>query len=90
MCVSKLSISCVVHCALTQVTRSGWCIMPQKKRVSLFIPLISERMLCILCVQVLVRMSLGMDQGGNVAMKLVVRADSEAASEAVHSIIQNA
>lgn len=40
--------------------------------------------------QVLVRMSFGMDAGGNVAMKLIVRADSEAASEAVHQIIQSA
>eukprot|EP00955_Chlamydomonas_euryale_P034968 349934-Chlamydomonas_euryale.AAC.5 len=40
--------------------------------------------------QVLVRLSFGMDAGGAVAMKLVVRADSTEVSEAVHQIIQNA
>jgi hypothetical protein len=41
-------------------------------------------------LQVLVRMSLGMDASGSVAMKLIVRGDSAESSEAVHSIIQNA
>lgn len=40
--------------------------------------------------QVLVRMSFGLDASGQVAMKLVVRADSLEISEAVHQIIQNA
>lgn len=40
--------------------------------------------------QVLVRMSFGIDAQSDVAMKLVVRADSTEISEAVHSIIQNA
>ena len=39
---------------------------------------------------VLVRMSFGMDAGGNVAMKLVSRGESAEVAEAVHSIIQNA
>ncbi|KAG2436060.1 hypothetical protein HYH02_011571 [Chlamydomonas schloesseri] len=40
--------------------------------------------------QVLVRMSFGIDAGNNVAMKLVVRAESLELSEAVHQIIQDA
>ncbi len=51
---------------------------------------VAERVLPPVVAQVLVRMSFGMDAGGNVAMKLVVRADAAEASEAVHSIIQNA
>lgn len=40
--------------------------------------------------QVLVRMSSGIDAANNVAMKLVVRAESLELSEAVHQIIQDA
>mmetsp|Transcript_4485 Transcript_4485/g.7532 ORF Transcript_4485/g.7532 Transcript_4485/m.7532 type:complete len:900 (-) Transcript_4485:576-3275(-) len=40
--------------------------------------------------EVLVRMSFGIDAKNSVAMKLVVRADSEETSDAVHAIIQNA
>ncbi|KAG2486424.1 hypothetical protein HYH03_014871 [Edaphochlamys debaryana] len=40
--------------------------------------------------QVLVRMSFGIDATNNVAMKLVVRAESIELSEAIHSIIQDA
>mmetsp|Transcript_62 Transcript_62/g.100 ORF Transcript_62/g.100 Transcript_62/m.100 type:complete len:901 (-) Transcript_62:1459-4161(-) len=40
--------------------------------------------------QVLVRMSFGMDAGGSVTMKLVVRGETGEAAEAVHSIIQSA
>ncbi|KXZ54500.1 hypothetical protein GPECTOR_4g565 [Gonium pectorale] len=40
--------------------------------------------------QVLVRMSFGIDAGNNVAMKLVVRAESLELSEAIHQIIQDA
>jgi hypothetical protein len=36
------------------------------------------------------RLSFGMGADGQVAMKVVSRADSEEASEAVHSIIQEA
>lgn len=35
-------------------------------------------------------MSFGMDASNSVAMKLVVRADTAEAAEAVHSIIQSA
>jgi coatomer protein complex subunit gamma len=38
----------------------------------------------------LVRLLLGMDASGQVAMKVVSRAQDEAGSEAVHSIIQEA
>ena len=41
-------------------------------------------------VSLLVRLSLGIDAGSNVAMKLVARADSAAGSEFVHAIIANA
>lgn len=41
-------------------------------------------------LQVLVRLSFGLDGSGNVAMKLVVRAESEEISDAVHQIIQSA
>lgn len=41
-------------------------------------------------VQVLVRMSFGIDAGNNVAMKLVVRAETMELSEAIHQIIQDA
>ncbi len=41
-------------------------------------------------LQVLVRMSFGIDASNNVAMKLVVRAESFELSEAVHQIIQDA
>ncbi|GIL83130.1 hypothetical protein Vretimale_11463 [Volvox reticuliferus] len=40
--------------------------------------------------QVLVRMSFGIDSTNNVAMKLVVRAESTELSEAIHQIIQDA
>jgi coatomer protein complex subunit gamma len=40
--------------------------------------------------QVLVRMAFGIDASNNVAMKLVVRAESFELSEAVHQIIQDA
>eukprot|EP00798_Chlamydomonas_sp_ICE-L_P030905 gene30905-35958_t len=40
--------------------------------------------------EVLVRMSFGIDSASDVAMKLVVRADTDKIAEAVHSIIQNA
>ncbi|KAG1663110.1 hypothetical protein FOA52_010513 [Chlamydomonas sp. UWO 241] len=40
--------------------------------------------------QVLTRLSLGLDASSNVAMKLVVRAESGEISDAVHAIIQNA
>ena len=36
------------------------------------------------------RMSFGIDAGNQVAMKLVVRADTPEISEAVHQIIQSA
>ena len=39
---------------------------------------------------VLVRLSFGIDAGGQVAMKLVVRADTPEISDAVHMIIQSA
>lgn len=42
------------------------------------------------CTQALVRMSFGIDAKNSVAMKLVVRADTEGVSDAVHAIIQNA
>lgn len=41
-------------------------------------------------LQVLVRLSFGIDASSNVAMKLVVRAESEEISDAVHQIIQGA
>lgn len=39
---------------------------------------------------VLLRMNLGIDAGGNVAMKLAARAETEDAAELVHTIISNA
>lgn len=41
-------------------------------------------------LQVLVRLSFGIDASSDVAMKLVVRAESEEISDAVHQIIQGA
>ena len=41
-------------------------------------------------VQVLVRLSFGIDAGRNVAMKLAVRSESADVSEAIHLIIQEA
>lgn len=40
--------------------------------------------------QVLVRMQFGIDAGNNVAMKLIVRAETFDISEAIHQIIQDA
>ena len=40
--------------------------------------------------QVCVRLSFGIDASNNVAMKLVVRADSQDISDAIHTIIQDA
>jgi coatomer protein complex subunit gamma len=41
-------------------------------------------------VQVLVRLSFGIDAQRNVAMKLAVRSESADVSEAIHAIIQEA
>ncbi len=41
-------------------------------------------------LQVLVRLSFGIDSSSNVAMKLVVRAEMPEISDAVHAIIQEA
>ena len=44
----------------------------------------------IFALQVVVRLSLGIDASKNVAMKLAVRSSSEEISEVIHQIIQNA
>ncbi|PNH02526.1 Coatomer subunit gamma-2 [Tetrabaena socialis] len=46
--------------------------------------------ICVGYQQVLVRMSFGIDSSNNVAMKLVVRAETMELSEAIHQIIQDA